>query len=156
METIKIEGKDYLIDIEKCKEQGLLKEKDNEPRSWEEWKQRLNSEGVTLYYTMGLGGINTGINTSEVCYWWCQLTEQRARALAAFGKLLQLRDAWVGDWKPDWEDNTFKYCIINEHNRITNSHCWYCAQSLSFPTAEMRDDFFKTFRDLIEEAKELI
>ena len=33
MEMIEINGKLYLIDIEKATEQGLLKEKDSKPRS---------------------------------------------------------------------------------------------------------------------------
>ena len=41
MKTIEIDGKSYLIDIEKATEQGLLKEKDNKPHSWEEYDRIL-------------------------------------------------------------------------------------------------------------------
>lgn len=47
METIKINGKEYQLDIDKAKEQGLLKEKDGKPRSWEEYDKKF--AGVPHY-----------------------------------------------------------------------------------------------------------
>lgn len=149
METIEINGRSYLIDIEKATEQGLLKEKDNRPRSWEE------------YATMGSQDCDgiisaTGINDDDdvyICDYDLFKSEDEARAFVALGKLIQLRDAWWGDWRPDWKDNEFKYCIGIYCNNIDTTYHANLSYVLAFPTAEMRDEFLSTFRDLIEQAK---
>ena len=145
METIEINGKSYLIDIEKATEQGLLKEKDNKPRSWEEYDRTIKLLHVTSEYDkVGVGG--TRFDNFA--------TENEAKAFCALGKLIQLRDAWVGDWKPDWNnDSKPKYCINVEGNEVTIGIHYIHQALLAFPTMKMVADFFKTFRDLIEQAK---
>ncbi len=133
MKTIEIDGKSYLIDIEKATEQGLLKEKDDKPRSWE-------------------GYCN---NTKRNIYEYCDFSSREENlAFIALGKLIQLRDAWWGDWKPDWHINSqCKYTIEVGENRIDKMQVSSINAILVFPTQEMRDDFLGTFRDLIEKAK---
>ena len=102
---------------------------------------------------LGLQRLPGGISSSRT-----QLTIHEAKALAAFSKLLKLRRDWIGGWEPDW--NTLderKHVIEKRRNSqfevlvcFTNSH------ALSFPSYEMAQEFLKTFRDLIEEAKILI
>lgn len=59
-------------------------------------------------------------------------------------------------WKPDWNEETNKFTISNKCNKIyLNNTAWY-AEVLSFPTAEMRDAFFKNFKKEIEQCKELL
>ena len=59
-------------------------------------------------------------------------------------------------WKPDWNEETDKFTISNKCNKIyLNNTAWY-AEVLSFPTAEMRDAFFKNFKKEIEQCKELL
>lgn len=145
MKTIEIDGKSYLIDTEKAIEQGLLKEKDSKPRSWEEYDRAIKLLHVTSEYDkVGVGG--TRFDNFE--------TENEAKAFCALGKLIQLRDAWVEDWKPDWDnDSKPKYCINVEGNEaIINIH-YICQALLVFPTEEMTINFLKTFSDLIEQAK---
>lgn len=145
MKTIEIDGKSYLIDIEKATEQGLLKEKDNKPCSWEEYDRTLKQ----LYATSGYDEVGVG-GTKYDSF----ATENEAKAFCALGKLIQLRDVWVGDWKPDWDnDSKPKYCINVEGNEaIINIH-YICQALLVFPTKEMANEFLNYFRDLIEEAK---
>ena len=74
-------------------------------------------------------------------------------------RLLIFRDAYwklVGDWKPDWEDKTDKYVIANYNNHIVLDVRWHSSTKLSFPTKEMRDEFYNNFKELIEECKELL
>ena len=145
MKTIEIDGKEYQLDIEKAIEQGLLKEKDSKPRSWEEYDRTIKLLHVTSEYDkVGVGG--TRFDNFE--------TENEAKAFCALGKLIQLRDAWAGDWKPDWNDNTqSKYCVKVEGNEVTIGIHYIHQALLAFPTIEMITDFFKTFRNLIEQAK---
>jgi len=149
METIQINGKSYLIDIEKATEQGLLKVKDNRPRSWEEYAAMRSQDCDSIISA-------TGINDDDdvyICDYDLFNSEDKARAFVALGKLIQLRDAWWGEWRPDWKDNEFKYSIGIYFNRIDITYHANLSYILAFPTAEMRDDFLSTFRDLIEQAK---
>ena len=145
MKTIEIDGKSYLIDIEKATEQGLLKEKDNKPRSWEEYENTAsNNVFLTSVYQL-----ENDDRAYDVFYY-----EDEAKAFCALGKLIQLRDAWLGEWKPDWKDVTQnQYCIGVNSDCISIKCAVFQQRILAFPTAKMRDDFLETFRDLIEEAK---
>ena len=130
METIKINGKEYQLDVEKAKELGLLK--DARPQSWEEY-----------------------CNTKRNIYDYDEFSSrEESMAFIAFGKLIQLRDAWIGNWKPDWNDsNKHKWCIINDIDNLVIGLYGNTSRLLSFPTKKMANDFLETFRNLIEQAK---
>ena len=77
-------------------------------------------------------------------------TKERVKQYVALGKLLQLRDYWVGDWKRN-SDNIyiiFKNVIIATMNNNDFP--------LSFPTREMAEGFKECFKDLIKEAYPLV
>lgn len=79
------------------------------------------------------------------------------RPVASLLKLLICRNAWWRQlgWKPDWK-NDIKYCIGYIENEIRKDSSIYANYILAFPTEEIRDEFLESFRDLIEEAKELL
>ena len=130
METIEINGNAYQLDVEKAKELGLLK--DTKPRSWEEYCN------------------NTKRNTYDYDEFF---SREESMAFIAFGKLIQLRDAWCGNWKPDWDEVYTKYTIVNARGRIELNTATFNSRVLAFPTEKMATEFLETFRDLIEEAK---
>ena len=78
--------------------------------------------------------------------------------LVAFCKLFHLRRDWVGEWKPDYENDCEpKFAIITVENKISKEGVNYTVNSsMSFPTEKMRDEFFDTYRDLLEIAKPLL
>ena len=141
METIKINGEEYLLDIEQAKSQGLLKEKNNKPRSWGEY---LNTQPC---------GVNSTNDVYHIGEYDSFNSLEEAKAFCVLGKLIQLRDSWWGDWRPNWEDNEYKYSIVSLCNKIDTTYSSNLLYILAFPTAEMRDDFLNTFRNLIEEGK---
>lgn len=144
METIEINGKKYQLDVEKAKELELLKEKDSKPRSWEEYDRTIKLLHVTSEYDkVGVGG--TRYDNFA--------TKTEATAFCALGKLIQLRDSWYGNWKPDWDEVYTKYTIVNAGGRIELNTATFNSRVLAFLTKEMAIDFLETFRDLIEEAK---
>lgn len=141
MKTIEIDGKSYLIDIEKALQAGVLTEKDTKPRSWEKFMN-------TLFPMQCSHGNREDIVLSTA------LSQEEVKALKALNKLIILRDAWLGDWKPNWKDVTQnQYCIGVNSDCISIKCTVFQQRILAFPTKEMRDDFLSTFRDLIEQAK---
>ena len=79
------------------------------------------------------------------------------KPMLALCKLLVCREVYRQGWKPNWtNENENKYCIINDSNKIETSINASIGRVLSFQSAEIRDQFLENFKDLIEEAKELI
>ena len=77
-------------------------------------------------------------------------TKERAEQFIALGKLLQLRDYWVGDWKRN-SDNIY---IIYKNVIMAAVH--NSDFPLTFPTREMAKEFKDCFSDLIKEAYPLV
>lgn len=79
--------------------------------------------------------------------------------LNALHKLLICRDAWWkvdNNWKPKWKNRQMKRGIVCSYNQITTSTLLSISAILAFRTKEIRDKFLETFRDLIEQCKELL
>lgn len=101
--------------------------------------------------------------TYEDCLWQNDIIPVRIpcwaeKSMGALGKLLLCRDAWLKSlvWTPNWEKPDEKHCIVYAGNLIEKQVKSYESCILAFPTYELRNQFLKTFRDLIEEAKELL
>lgn len=114
----------------------MFEEIDTLPKSWEEFH--------SLY------GIDMG-TTPDM-----HMTQERNRAIEAFKKLIVLRDVYRQGWEPDWEDATPKYSIRNFSGAIAEETTQSWANPLSFQSEEIRNTYWKNFRDLIEQAKEFI
>lgn len=91
----------------------------------------------------------------------------QGQLIESFVKLLICRDAYwkiAGEemglgkpWKPDSKNKVYYifYCISSNSIKLTAGNL-YSNTVFAFPTAEMRDTFFKNFKDLIEICKELL
>lgn len=77
-------------------------------------------------------------------------TENQAKGVLAMAQLSQLMKDVNGNWEADWTNLSLKECIEFRGDRaITNS--WQeTGQFLAFPTAEIRDQFLKDHKELIE------
>ena len=84
-----------------------------------------------------------------------QLREM-AIAFRALMQLIQLRDCYRQGWKPDWKDNKNKFTIEVIDGATTTYWDNRRSRILSFQSLEIRDEFLNNFKDLIEQAKELI
>ena len=79
-----------------------------------------------------------------------------AEAVLALCQLIQLRNAYNGDWVPDWEDdNETKFVIRFLNNEIYRTIGYESPTPLCFKTKELRDQFLENFGDLIEKSKPL-
>ena len=80
--------------------------------------------------------------------------------MLALCQLLVCRNAWWKQlgWKPDWNDRkSLKHCIHSDGFSTTDitQHSTF-PRILAFPTEDTAIEFRNTFKDLIEEAKELL
>ena len=86
------------------------------------------------------------------------LPKGMGKPMLALCQLLICRNAWwkVLDWKPDWKGNERVYSINYYRGKVLKSTSMGTNHILAFPTEEIIDKFLETFKDLIEEAKELL
>lgn len=130
---------------------------DSLPKTWEECINRLeNCEYIDTDCNIDIisGRMDVHKNVSSK-YKDC-LPIGIGKAILALDQLLVCREVYRQGWKPDWTDDTYKYCIYYEENEITIRCNKRVSIMLSFETKEITKKFLENFRDLIEEAKDLI
>lgn len=139
METIKIDGKEYQIDTNKALELGVLKEADPyhswRVTSWDEYETEMKRL------------------TDIDVVWDGMPTISESEAFVALGKLIHLRDAWWGKWKPDWSKPEPKHTIVNCKGGIDFNTSTFNSRILAFPRRSMAEAFYSIHNDLIHEAK---
>ena len=89
-------------------------------------------------------------------------SKQAAKQRLSLMQLHQLRDCYRQGWEPDWDDNSIKSGIRWNHSSpIKNTELEvvsriYQPLFLSFPTYVLVEEFLTNFRELIEQAGDLI
>ena len=147
----------YEIDKEKSTFEEIVFKKVEDPlaklpKTWEEYCKQ--TEGYVSYFFS---------SPNSIIKSWFEgsynefMTEERVKQFVALGKLLQLRDYWVGNWKNDLNNSVaviyhFEGEIVNTNVSKKRS----LSYSLTFPTREMAQKFIECFKDLINEACPLI
>lgn len=138
-----------------------LKEKERKlPKSWEDFCRMNRNTNI------GESGIMTdsSIRTPGFAFERNMNTDKNllpdrstAEAVLALCQLIQLRNAYNGDWVPDWTDvKEEKYTIeFMRATTIVDRHEIYSTSPLYFKTEWLRDEFLQNFRDLIEKLKPL-
>ena len=71
-------------------------------------------------------------------------------------QLHQLRDCYRQGWKPDWTIPKSNFAIFYMKGRYTVEEFIYSREFLTFQTREIASKFLTNFRELIEEAGDLI
>ena len=149
METIQFNGNTYLFDIEEAFKNNLLKQMPERLTSWDEYSDTCDMSCCFNSFSLEKSSDRSGRRFYDTFN-----SKDEAKAFCALGMLIQLRDAWWGDWRPDWEKgNKFMYCIDVNNNTVCLSNAFTFNSILVFPTEEMCKDFLDKFRDLIEQAK---
>lgn len=82
--------------------------------------------------------------------------KETAEAFLALMQLVQLRDCYRQGWKPNWKEKTVKQNIICFEGVLITDWSVSVQYVLSFQSEEIRNEFLENFKDLIEQAKELI
>ena len=134
----------------------VLKEKKKElPKTWKEcFKSLKEIEYITEEAEVIYMDVLPQANDESRSILPCGL----GKPMLALCQLLVCRNAWWKQlgWKPDWEDNFGKFFIYKSCRKVKKGRTCNENHILAFPTSEVRDQFLDTFRDLIEEAKELL
>ena len=131
------------------------------PRSWDEFCDIRSTITDNEYFITSdscIDKVNDVIpnqyrlNTSDrnICP-----SRKSAEAHLAMIQLEQLRNCWWNGWKPEW-DYSCKHVIRRDHNEICVINACHISSFLVFPTYEMAKEFLECFRDLIEQAGDLI
>ena len=141
----------YEIDKEKSTFEEIIFKKVEDPFSKlpKTWKKYCNcTRRNTSYYS---NSSENYIHTSNFTGFYNEFsTKERVKQYVALGRLLQLRDYWVGDWKRNSDSVYIIYRNLIMATLHTNDF------PLSFPTREMAKEFKNCFEDLIKEAHPLV
>ena len=153
----------YEIDKEKSTFEKIVfkKKEDTKPKSWKEYYEQQIANKKHGYYIDDEDCSSVSVvwnELAEVNKWKNVLpSEELAEAFLAMMQLMSLRQAWIGDWKPDWSCGySSNYCVVGAGDRFDVCILGKCRYALSFPTKEMAEDFMNCFKYLLEIAKPLI
>ena len=133
----------------------VLKEKKTElPKKWEECVRAI---GALEFIDTISNIIDYQVEKDDIIDDWHKdlLPLGLGKPMLALCQLLICRNAW---WKPDWKNTKeYKWSIHAYSDRTVTSsdHSGY-GRILAFPDAGTAEEFHYTFRDLIEQAKELL
>ena len=125
------------------------------PKTWEDYtQQNFHREGYVLTHLGDIAETTiTGLRGGENL---CPSMES-AKAHLAMIQLEQLRDCWRQGWEPNWLDgNEIKYIVKGWRDKSSIEKTYVTHAFLSFPTFKMAKEFLECFRDLIEQAEDLI
>ena len=133
------------------------------PKTWEEFckiKKLIDSEayidsnskciGIDKCFTIG-GWERNHYNDRNILP-----SKKAAEAHLALMQLHQLRDCYRQGWIPNHEENSKKWSITKFKNKLYACSACHYSSFLSFQTEEIAEQFLTNFRELIEQAGDLI
>lgn len=129
------------------------------PKSWVEFCEMFPIKEGECYINeiSVVSERDNGLNRLSDCDKSSLPDRATAEAVLALCQLIQLRDCYNGDWVPDWKDEDEIKHIIQFYAGEIHCDTWIIvsASPLYFKTAELRDEFLRNFRPLIEKLKPL-
>ena len=118
------------------------------PKTWEEYRKMKGDEGEKA--NAALSFAYTSINGAFPDY-------HDAEKHIALMKLHLLRDEYRNGWKPDWKNgNQGKYVIESSEGKCYVDNYNHISSFLAFQDEITANEFLINFRELIEEAGDLI
>ena len=122
---------------------------DRLPKTWEEYCVKHGGVGDKI--DESLNSAYTIINR------YVFLDHNQTQAYIAKMMLHLLRDEYRQGWLPDWEDeNQDKYVILSSKGERYVAYCQSISRFLAFQDKKRANEFLTNFRELIEEAGDLI
>ena len=122
---------------------------DRLPKTWEEYCVKHGGVGDKI--DESLNSAYTIINR------YVFLDYKQTQAYIAKMMLHLLRDEYRQGWLPDWEDdNQDKYVILSSNGERWVAYCQSISRFLAFQDKKRANEFLTNFRELIEQAGDLI
>jgi hypothetical protein len=127
------------------------------PKSWDEFCDMFPIKNTECYIDSSSKICQTGYYNRLATTENSLPDRDTAEAVLALCQLIQLRNAYNGEWVPNYNDYTQKkYVIVFDENELLAVSTNSCASRLLiFKTKELRDEFLRNFRPLIEKLKPL-
>lgn len=162
MKELKIEiPNGYEIDKEKSTFEKIIFKslENNYPKTWKECIKKLNNMIEKFYWINGCSTISKRLGpiidpTSS--HYSLLPSEKDAARFLILQKLWTCRKAYIGNWKPHWNDGIEKYVIKVVIDDLTIISYSGLRSSFSFPTLEMAEEFLKNFKPDLEFVKDLL
>ena len=122
---------------------------DSLPKTWDEYCAKHGEDGDKIK-----ASLNTAYMTINKHIF---SDYKQVQAHIALIKLHLLRDEYRQGWKPDWKDTgELKYLILKLGNKLDVIEIRTTQSFLTFQDDKQAYEFLTNFRDLIEEAGDLI
>lgn len=130
------------------------------PKTWEEFCKIKNLDESETYIDdssecIKIGG-NSGMPRRPYLDQNMLPSIQAAEAHLALMQLHQLRDCYRQGWKPDLTIPESIFAIFCTKGKYRVEEFIYSSEFLSFQSKEIAEEFLNNFRDLIEQAGDLI
>ena len=122
---------------------------DGLPKTWDEYCVKHGDMGVIIKASLGTAYVALNKHVFS--------DYKQTQAYIAKMKLHLLRDEYRQGWLPDWEDeNQDKYVIVSSKGERCVAYCQSISRFLAFQDKKRANEFLTNFRELIEEAGDLI
>jgi len=128
----------------------VVNELEKLPKSWEELPY-IDGYYINVYSRSCTINSNA-IDDNKATY----PTFELAQASVALAQLLMLRNAWNGNWTPNWGSAEIKYSIRYSGNMQVTATSSMASRVLTFKTELKAKAFLETFKELIETARPLL
>ena len=121
---------------------------DGLPKTWDEYCAKHGDMGVIIKASLGTAYVALNKHVFS--------DYKQAQAHIANMKLHLLRDEYRQGWKPNYKVIQYKYAIEYVRSCELAVDIYQTSRFLSFQSREIAEEFLTNFRDLIEEAGDLI
>ena len=132
--------------------------KPNLPKTWEEFCEQNEVKDGEYYIgrLSDLVEVMAENHRRKNCDRNILPNKQAAEQHLALMQLHQLRDCYRQGWEPNWNDNYDKYIIIKNRGKYGVFAASWISRFLAFQDTETAKEFLTNFRNLIEQAGDLI
>ena len=146
----------YEIDEEKSTFAEIIFKPINSLETWEECVKSLENKGNLFYFITNNSDTEPlDAPTLNSKNYNLLPSRESAEKFLILQKLYTCRQAYIGDWKPDYSNNGMsKYSIANISNNVEIHAYLGAVRMFSFPTRELAEKFFENFKVDLEFIKE--
>ena len=121
---------------------------DGLPKTWDEYCAKHGDMGVIIKASLGTAYVALNKHVFS--------DYKQAQAHITKMKLHLLRDEYRNGWLPDWNDTNQEKFSIQMNRKNKKGRYSHVSTFLTFSNAALSDEFYNNFRELIEQAGDLI